>query len=700
MKSKESNTSELNWSSSLTALSKKNQTPLYLAKLNDARVFTLSDLLWIFPLRVQNAPKLQSFSSYQIGSLVLGEGNVVSVRSKVQFGRKGKGRSQLFQIDCLIKDKKSENYLLLKWFNAYPSQVKSLKSKKDFFFQGELTTYQDQVQIINPQILKALPLNEELIIEYPTINGVSGNQIKKIIQKIPIYLWDNIPSFIPKELISRKNFMNLSTCFKVIHGLNGRRDEQLYQEVISQLVYLEFFKEQLMFKARKESVKEKQAQKFSIFHTNLEKLKKSFPYQLTGEQNTVLNDVIEDLDSGHPMSRMLQGDVGSGKTTVAFLAANIIVQNKKQVAIMSPTETLAKQHYHNYTKFFPKQKETTTLLIGSQTLKVKKEKYEKIKQGDTLVIIGTHTLFQKALEYKDLSLMIIDEQHKFGVKQRISLANKGHHVHTLLMSATPIPRTLSLTQFGDLDISIIKEIPNGRKGVKTKIVLPHLMSKYLSFLKTRLSLQEQIYIVCPAIEESEKLDIANVEAVKEQYQSYFPEVQIEILHGKKSSEEKDEILEKFLNKKTQILVSTSVIEVGIDIHNTTVMSIYNPERFGLSSLHQLRGRVGRGQLPGFCFLVTDSKISPESLERLKIIESTHDGFKIAEADLEFRGQGDLFGSEQSGEKQRHKIANIIKHQDILYHVCSDIQYLRDTQNPIYNQLIKKMALSDEVSSTI
>ena len=321
-------------------------------------------------------------------------------------------------------------------------------------------------------------------------------------------------------------------------------------------------------------------------------------------------------------------------------------------------------------------------------------------QGETEIIIGTHSLFQDTVAFKKLGLAIIDEQHKFGVEQRLRLVAKGQGTHSLIMTATPIPRSLSLAQYGDLDISSIKMMPAGRKGIKTRITEKVNYEKYIEFVKNRLSMGEQAYFVFPAIDESETLDIQNIKASLKKYQETFRDFQVGMLHGQMKSEEKEQTVQDFRDKKIHLLISTSVIEVGINIPNSTIMSIYNPERFGLSSLHQLRGRVGRGSKAGFCFLVLDKDVSPEAYQRLKVIEQNLDGFVIAEEDLKFRGEGDLFGVDQSGTNSTKKLANFLTHTAILEQVVADVQRMQDTRPEILAPHFERLAKDQKILDTI
>jgi len=561
---------------------------------------------------------------------------------------------------------------------------------------GEPQEYKAQKQIINPQVSEAI--TEEAsgyIAEYPTVNKVSGTHVRKFIDLIPAELWDELPQILP-ELGYNKEF-SLSEAFKTLHGQIPVESfsPELKFRAIDRLIYEEFLIDQIKILVRRKLTKRKSAKKYALPENSLKKILTGLPFTLTQDQEKVFGDIKKDLGSGHPMMRMVQGDVGSGKTIVAYLASRVITESGSQVAFMCPTEALAMQHFETFQQLCPDL--PTDLLLGSTKAKEKKAIASRLESGETKLVIGTHSLFQDSVNFKDLGLAIIDEQHKFGVDQRLKLVGKGEATHSLIMTATPIPRTLSLAQYGDLDLSFIKMMPAGRKGIKTRITEPVNYSKYIDFVKARLRLGEQAYFVFPAIDESEVLDLQNVKSSLEKYRKSFPEFKVEALHGQLKSDEKQAVVDEFKKGRIHILVSTSVIEVGINIPNATIMSIYNPERFGLSSLHQLRGRVGRGEKPGFCFLVLDKEIDPQGMERLKVVEENLDGFVIAEEDLKFRGEGDLFGVDQSGSTTSKKLANFLTHSHILEKVVRDLEGLEKSSPELLAPLMEKYAQDERIT---
>nr|BDT26705.1 ATP-dependent DNA helicase RecG [Bacteriovorax sp. HI3] len=704
---KKTSKKELAWSSSLEDLlgkaSKKSYEKLVLAGITE-----ISDFLWVFPLRVVELPPLRSFEYIEEGRIFIGRAKVLNVQAKPNFRIRGRGKAMLYNIMVHVQDLLSDKILTLKWFNSYGSVTSKISKCTYIEFMGEASVFNGQHQFANPDFFPLetpddpspfVTVSNELKIQYPTVNTVPGVQIKKFIDKIPKNLWDNIPETLPKSLMTKNNFLSLGDSFKVIHA-KIKPNADLEKRAESRLIYEEFFEDQLKIYLRRKYFKKPKAKKYEVSEEVYSSFAKLYPYDLTVDQAKTLQDIRRDLKSEHPMMRLVQGDVGCGKTTVAMIAAMIVIENGGQTALMCPTEALAMQHFASARELFGDDTVKFRLILGSTPAKEKKQIQADLLSGDIDFIIGTHSLIQETIQFKELGLAIIDEQHKFGVDQRIKLTSKGQGTHCLIMSATPIPRSLSLTQYGDLDISSIKTMPSGRKGHKTRIVTEETYQQYLNFLMTRLSLDEQVYVVVPAINESAEQDFHNLTDTLERYRKYFPKFRVEGLHGQMKPDEKAKMFTDFKAHNIDILVSTSVIEVGINVLNATIMAIINPERFGLSSLHQLRGRVGRGDKPGFCFLVNDKKISALSMERLKVIENNTDGFKIAEEDLKLRGEGDLFGTDQSGSLSQKRLANIVLHADILYQAREDAFELIKAQDPDISRLLEKFSSDSRIFTTV
>ena len=396
---------------------------------------------------------------------------------------------------------------------------------------------------------------------------------------------------------------------------------------------------------------------------------KQLPFELTIDQDKVLKEMLNDLESDIRMNRLLQGDVGSGITIIAFLLSYAPYTTNYQTAFMAPTEILAIQHYENAIKLFKDTNLKVELLTGKMTLKEKKEVYKKLENNEVNLLIGTHALISDNVLFNNLGLVITDEQHRFGVNQRDSLKNKSDNVDVLMMSATPIPRTYALTIYGDTDVSSIKTMPKGRIPVITKLKKTNELKDVLENIYSALKNNNQAYVIAPMIEESEDTDYTNVYDLKHKFELAFKNYKVEIMHGKMTKEEKDKVMQDYLDNKIHILISTTVIEVGVDIPNATVIVIFDADRFGLSQLHQLRGRVGRNSLQSYCFLISD-----KDKERLNIMEEENDGYKISEADFKLRGQGDLFGNRQSGELI-FKLSDIRKDYDLLVKVRDDVNEL-------------------------
>ncbi|MFP5386482.1 MAG: ATP-dependent DNA helicase RecG [Bacteriovoracia bacterium] len=698
MRSKTSSTLDTNWNSPLDSLTAGKKPSPTISKLMDAGVSTLSDLLWLLPLRMHKMPSFQPFSMAQMNHFFKGSGKVIHVEIRPAFGRRGKGNILLHNGFVVLKDDLSQETLSLRWFNLYPNQKKQIEGLDRIAFLGQVQEFKAQKQIINPQIIDPDANPNPYILEYPTVNKIAGTHLKKILDLIPKSLWEDIPQTLPELGYDSK--LSLGEAFKVIHGKYPpeKFSAKLKDAAEERLIYEEFLIDQLKILTRRKFIKRKEAPVFPLDEGKIQDLMKHLPFELTTDQVKVFQEIVQDFRSGHPMMRMVQGDVGCGKTIVAFLAARVANKSGFQVALMCPTEALAGQHFESFKQLNPAL--NIELLLGSTKAKEKKAILKNLIEGETEIVIGTHALFQDTVKFKKLGLAIIDEQHKFGVEQRLRLVAKGEGTHSLIMTATPIPRTLSLAQYGDLDISSIRMMPAGRKGIKTRITEKVNYEKYVEFVKARLAMGEQAYFVFPAIEESETMDLQNVKESLKKYQQTFKGFKVDMLHGQMKAEEKEETVRNFRDRKSNILVSTSVIEVGINIPNATIMSIYNPERFGLSSLHQLRGRVGRGDKPGFCFLVVDKELSPESYQRLQVIEKNLDGFVIAEEDLKFRGEGDLFGVDQSGTVTTKKLANFLTHTAILEQVISDLNKISQSHPAILAPHFERLAKDQKILDTI
>ena len=529
--------------------------------------------------------------------------------------------------------------------------------------------------------LDVLSNKEKIEPVYHCTNGLTNKNMSTYINMALLMYGREIEDYIPLKYQESYQFVNKRIALNIIH--NPSTIEKL-KEVTIRLKYEELF--QFMFKInylKQQNKKEKNGLVRNIDRKKLKEFVKSLPFNLTADQKFAVDEIIADLELSHRMNRLLQGDVGSGKTIVAFITMYANFLCGYQSALMAPTEILANQHYVNLTNLLNGFDVKVALLTGSTTKKEKTAIYKGLENGTINMIIGTHALIQDEVVYNNLGLVITDEQHRFGVHQRANLQNKGIKPDVLYMSATPIPRTYALTIFGDMDVSTIKERPKGRKKVETIVKKTTEIKDVLEIMYQELKNNHQIYVIAPLIEESENSDLTTVNELKEQMKLAFKDkYRIDIVHGKMANGAKDIIMEQFKNNEVQILISTTVVEVGVDVPNATVMVIFDADRFGLSTLHQLRGRVGRGTSKSQCILISDS-----DTKRLKIMENQDDGFIISEEDFKLRGHGDLFGTKQSGD-MAFKIASIKNDYKILLQAKKDSKnYLEDKDSD--SDLLKK-----------
>lgn len=515
---------------------------------------------------------------------------------------------------------------------------------------------------------------------YHTTYGLSSKQIGNYIDQV---LVDDIEvtSYIPSYLSEKYNFISKENGIKIVHNPN---DLATLNKSLNYLKYEELFMFMLKMNYLKNNKNIKEGLDRKIDYSLIEKFINKLPFKLTSDQELSVNEIYKDLISGNRMNRLLQGDVGSGKTIIAMIGMYINYLSGYQTALMVPTEILASQHYESALKLFKDYDIKIELLKGKIKVKDKKDIYQRLANGDIDIIIGTHALIQDEVKYNNLGLVITDEQHRFGVNQRGNLKNKGVTPDVLYMSATPIPRTYALSLYGDMDISNIRTMPKGRKDIITHLKHPNEITDVLNAMYQELKQKHQIYVIAPLIEESDKIDLENVYELEEKMQKAFGKLyNIGVLHGKLDNASKNKIMDDFKNNDIQILISTTVIEVGIDVPNATMIVIFDSYRFGLSALHQLRGRVGRSELQSYCILISEYE-----KERLNILTKTNDGFKVSEEDFRLRGSGDLFGIRQSGD-MCFKLADIKKDFNILLKAKEDSEEFlnsKDYVNPIYSYI--------------
>lgn len=617
-------------------------------------IYDTDDLLHYYP---------RNYDEYEtpVDIAELKEGTVQAVSAAVCSGvyvNSVKGR-QIISVN--IADQSGKFPVV--WFNL-PYLKKTLRKGSWFVFRGRIVRKQGKLEMEHPEIFTPSAY-EEILHHLQPIYGLTAGLSNKTVVKMITQLLESVPmqsEYLPEEFRERYELADINYALRTIHfPLN--KEELLVSR--KRLVFDEFFLFILSVRKMKEKTEET-PNCFPVKETWLtEEIIERLPYSLTGAQLNAWHEIERDLAGRRMMSRLVQGDVGSGKTILAFLAMCLVADNGYQAALMAPTEVLARQHYEGFQKLMEEQNLSfpTVLLTGSDTAREKRLAYAKIASGEALVIIGTHALIQEKVEYANLALVITDEQHRFGVKQREALTTRGNPPNVLVMSATPIPRTLAIILYGDLDISVIDELPARRLPIKNCVVNTSYRPKAYSFIERQVREGRQAYVICPMVEESEGMEAENVldytEKLRENLSS---DIRIEYLHGKMKAKEKNVVMEAFAQGAIQVLVSTTVVEVGVNVPNATVMMVENAERFGLAQLHQLRGRVGRGEYQSYCIFMQGNQ--EQVSKRLEILNKSNDGFYIAGEDLKLRGPGDLFGIRQSGDME-FKIGDIYNDSAIL-----------------------------------
>ena len=549
------------------------------------------------------------------------------------------------------------------WFNL-PYLKKTLRKGSWFVFRGRIVRKQGKLEMEHPEIFTPSAY-EEILHNLQPIYGLTAGLSNKTVVKMVTQLLEDLPmqsEYLPEELKERYGLADVNYALKTIHFPKNKEELLVSRK---RLVFDEFLLFILSVRRMKEKAEET-PNCFPVKETWLtEEVIERLPYSLTNAQLNAWHEIERDLAGRTMMSRLVQGDVGSGKTILAFLAMFLVADNGYQAALMAPTEVLARQHYEGFLKLMEEQGLSfpTVFLTGSDTAKEKRIAYERIASGEASIIIGTHALIQEKVEYANLALVITDEQHRFGVKQREALTTRGNPPNVLVMSATPIPRTLAIILYGDLDISVIDELPAKRLPIKNCVVNTSYRPKAYSFIEKQVRQGRQAYVICPMVEESEGMDAENVLDYTQKLKENLPsDIRIEYLHGKMKPKEKNRVMESFAAGEIQVLVSTTVVEVGVNVPNATVMMVENAERFGLAQLHQLRGRVGRGEHQSYCIFIQGNQ--DQISKRLEILNKSNDGFYIAGEDLKLRGPGDLFGIRQSGDME-FRIGDIYNDSAIL-----------------------------------
>lgn len=616
-------------------------------------IYTVGDLLEHYP---------RGYDVYEnpVPIAEIREGMLVAIEAGIASMVEVKKIKNLQVISCRVKD--PSGIMSLTWFNQ-PFLKNMLRLGNRYIFRGKVIRKNGILVIQQPKIYKQEEYRRLLNLMQPIYNlteGITNHTISKAVNTALLAQFEE-EEYLPKRLIKEKNLIKHSVAIREIHFPKSK-DTML--EARKRLVFDEFFTFTIILRHLKEN-KSQIKNSFAIYDDDyMEKLLQSLPYQLTNAQKKVLEEIKQDMSGEFTMNRLVQGDVGSGKTILAVAALFLAAGNGYQGCLMVPTEVLAKQHYESLKDTLGSFGVRISLLVGSMTASEKKKAYKEIEEHAVDIIVGTHALIQEKVNYDRLALVITDEQHRFGVKQRENLSMKGYHPHILVMSATPIPRTLAMILYGDLDISILNELPANRLPIKNCVVDTGYRSTAYTFISKQISEGRQAYVICPMVEESEAIEAENVIEYSDKLQEALGvSIRVAFLHGKMKPREKDEIMEQFSSGSIQVLVSTTVVEVGVNVPNATVMMIENAERFGLAQLHQLRGRVGRGGHQSYCILVSGSS-SKDTKERLEILNKSNDGFFIASEDLKLRGPGDIFGIRQSGDLE-FRLGDIFTDAEIL-----------------------------------
>ena len=663
-------------------------------KLHKLNIFTLKDLIYYFPRQYEDRSKVKKINQLENEEKVTIKG--VITRMDSYSPKKG---MNIIRMD--MRD--DTGYIKLSFFNQEYIK-RAFKSGDSIVVFGKVkieNNFKEFVPIEIEHYSSKPQSNCKIEPVYPLTYGLSNKELQGIIRSVLTKEEFKVKEYLPTYILEKYKLCGIDFAVRNIHSPSNKEALKI---ALYRLVFEEFLILQLGLFYFKNGVNESSGIEFKE-NEKLNDIIESLPFKLTKAQNRALSEITQDMTSSKVMNRLVQGDVGSGKTVVALLALASAVLNGYQGALMAPTEILASQHYDSFKEILERFNIKSELLVGSLTKKQKEKVLEKVKNQEVDILIGTHALIEDKVEFKNLGIVITEEQHRFGVRQRGRLSNKGDSPDILVMTATPIPRTLALILYGDLDISIIDELPPGRQPIET-IAIEHKRRNeaYENLVRSEVQKGRQVYVVCPLVEESEKIEAtAASELVEELKREFFSDLRVGLLHGKMRPAEKDAIMDDFKNKKLDILVSTTVIEVGVNVPNATLMIIENAERFGLAQLHQLRGRVGRGNHKSYCILIYNSK-TEVCKERMAIMEETTDGFKISQKDLEIRGPGEFFGTRQHGLPEL-KVANIFKHIKILKQAQLEARYiigqdrrlqLKENQK-IKEEILYKFSEREEIS---
>jgi ATP-dependent DNA helicase RecG len=622
--------------------------PRQAERMSKLGVNTIHDMLYLFPRRHDDYSQLKPINRLEYGEEVTIIAQVWDAGT-----RKTRGGGNLFK--ATLSD--GTGFIESTWFNQ-PYLADKIKAGQQIVVSSKVEEYLGQLCFSSPEwepLEKELLHTARLVPVYPLTSGIRARWLRRLVKRTVDYWSKRLPDHLPASVRQEANLLDLETAIVQIHF---PENQTLLKRARYRLTFDELFLLQVGLLRQRHLWRSEPGRSLPVDDVTLNTFVSSLPFELTHAQQRALQQIVTDLRSDQPMNRLLQGDVGSGKTVVAAAAMALTVAAGVQAALMAPTAILAEQHYNTLTRLFEswsEQPPTVRLLTSNVIGQEREEIYTGLAEGHVDIVVGTHALIQEGVQFKELAFAVIDEQHRFGVRQRAALRQKGHtgssvshHPHLLIMTATPIPRSLELTVWGHLDVSVIDEMPPGRQPIVTRLLLPTERERAYNFVRMQVEKGRQAFIICPLIEESDKIEAKAAVEEYERLQEYvFPDLQLGLLHGRMKGEEKEKIMAQFVQGELDILVSTSVVEVGIDVPNAAVMLIEGANRFGLAQLHQFRGRVGRGEHESFCLLVSDST-SPEAQERLQAVEATNDGFVLAQKDLDLRGPGDFLGTRQSG----------------------------------------------------
>ncbi len=654
--------------------------------LHNAGLVTVKDLVYFLPRKHEDFSKVTPITAVRPGK--------VTVRVKVEAIKTRRVRRGMHITEATLVD--TTGKLAAVWFNQ-SYRAKQLESSGEFYMSGEFGLQYKKYQLTNPSVEKVsgMQVNTDRVLPiYREIKGVKSHLIRKILDELrPAIVM--LPETLPADIVKRENLISHAEALTALHF--PRELEQI-QKARERLGFEELFELTLAATLNKQANSKLNGWHIPFEAESAKTFVAKLPFALTDAQRRAAWDIFKNLETATPMNRLLQGDVGAGKTVVAGFAAYMATRSGFQTAIMAPTEILATQHAETLQRLLGPYDVTVALLTGGVKKKAKEELYARIKAGDTQVVVGTHALIQDVVEFAKLGLVVIDEQHRFGVEQRQKLLHKSQHMpHLLAMTATPIPRSLALTVYGELDISVLNELPAGRKPIETKIWSPNSRAQLYAKIDEELAKGRQAYVVCPLIDESPDSELKSVEAeYKKLRQGELKHRRIGLLHGKLPAEEKEEVMRKFIAHELDILVSTTVIEVGVDVPNATVMMIDGADRFGLAQLHQLRGRVGRSEHQSYCYLVPSSSQKPS--QRLRELEKSNDGFYLAEVDLQLRGPGEIYGRAQHGTLDL-KIASLADTRMIARAQKAAERFVKNGENLLqYSKLHEKVAYYQRVTT--